>query len=200
MNKNSKIIIGIIAGVLALCICICVGGWIALKLSGKALQEVMIKDSPEEAAAAAKNIIDYEPPSGYQEESAFNMGFMQMVTIADSVPEDRNNARPIILITSMPSDIEVDEEEVRLRIQLSMRESAGNQGYEMELVDEQEITIRDQQVSLLIYEGTDDTGNAMRQVVSGLFKGKNSLIMLFIGGSEANWNQEEIDSFIASIK
>jgi len=200
MSKNTKVILGIIAGVIALCICICVGGWLALKASGKVLQETMVQDTPEEAAAAAKEIIDYELPSGYQEEMAMNMGFMQMVTITDSQSTDTENARPVIMIASMSSDIEADEEELRLQIQLSMEKSSNRQGYDMELVGEQEVTIKGEQVNLMTYEGVDEKGNSMKQIVSGLFDGKNSQVMLFIMGQDSNWNQEEIDAFIASIK
>jgi len=200
MSKNTKIVLGIIGGMIALCICICVGGWIALKISGKVLQETMVQDTPEEAAATAKEIIDYKLPLGYQEQMAMNMGFMQMITIADSQSTDTENSRPIIMIASMSPNIEADEEEMRLQIQLSMQRSSNRQGYEMKLVEEKEVTIRGQQVSLMVYEGTDENGNPMKQIVSGLFDGKNSKVMLFIMGQESNWNQEEIDSFILSIK
>ena len=200
MSKNTKIVLGIVGGVTALCVCICVGGWIALKISGKVLQETMVQDTPEEAAATAKEIIDYKLPTGYQEQMAMNMGFIQMITIADTQSTDTENARPLIMIASMSSDIEADEEELRLQIQLSMQRSSNRQGYEMKLVEEQEVTISEQQVNLMIYEGVDEKGNPIKQIVSGLFDGKNSKVMLFIMGQESNWNQEEIDTFIASIK
>ena len=200
MSKNTKIVLGIVGGVTALCVCICVGGWIALKISGKVLQETIVQDTPEEAAATAKEIIDYKLPTGYQEQMAMNMGFIQMITIADTQSTDTENARPLIMIASMSSDIEADEEELRLQIQLSMQRSSNRQGYEMKLVEEQEVTISEQQVNLMIYEGVDEKGNPIKQIVSGLFDGKNSKVMLFIMGQESNWNQEEIDTFIASIK
>ena len=200
MSKNTKIVLGIVGGVTALCVCICVGGWIALKISGKVLQETIVQDTPEEAAATAKEIIDYKLPTGYQEQMAMNMGFIQMITIADTQSTDTENARPLIMIASMSSDIEADEEELRLQIQLSMQRSSNRQGYEMKLVEEQEVTIRGQQVNFMIYEGVDENSNPIKQIVSGLFEGKNSKVMLFIMGQESNWNQEEIDAFIASIK
>ena len=171
-----------------------------MKISGKVLQETIVQDTPEEAAATAKKIIDYKLPAGYQEQMAMNMGFMQMITIADTQSTDTENARPIIMIASMSSDIEADEEELRLQIQLSMQRSSNRQGYEMKLVEEQEVTIRGQQVNFMIYEGVDENSNPIKQIVSGLFEGKNSKVMLFIMGQESNWNQEEIDAFIASIK
>lgn len=200
MGKNTKIVLGIIAGVITLCVCICASGWIVLNISGKVLQETIFQDTSEEAAVAAKEIIDYKLPLGYQEQMAMNMGFMQMITIADFQSADMENARPLIMIASISSDIEVDEEEMRLQIQLSIQRSSNRQGYDMKLVEEQEVTVREQQVNLMIYEGTDENGNPMKQIVSGLFDGKNSKVMLFIMGQESNWNQEEIDAFIASIK
>ena len=81
-----------------------------------------------------------------------------------------------------------------------MKKSARNHDYDLKLVDEQQTTIRRQEVSLLIYEGTDSTGTPMRQVISRVFKGKTDMIMLLIIGIQSNWDQNEIDTFIKSIK
>ena len=109
----------------------------------------------------------------------------------------KGNKKPVIIIVSMRSYIDVDKEKIHLQI----RSSLDKQDYEMKLVDEQEIAIRGQKVPLLIYEGTDENGVLMKQVMSGFFEGKkNSKVMLFIAGEAAYWNQEEIDAFIESIK
>ena len=105
-----------------------------------------------------------------------------------------------IAMAGMPLTGEIDEEEMSLRIQLSMKRSMGNDGAEMHLVDEQKATIRGQEVTLLIYEGVSAEGIPMKQIVSGLFDGKNGMVMLFITGPEASWNQTEIDTFIESIQ
>lgn len=201
MNKNTKLVARILAGLLVLCICTCSGGWGALKIAGRMIQNAVIIDAPEEAALATRNMIDYELPAGYKEEGVINMGFVKMAFINDTTSDsEEETARPVFMIAAMPSDMPIDEEEIRLQIQLSVKKSARNHDYDLKLVDEQQTTIRGQEVSLLIYEGTDSTGTPMRQVVSGVFKGKTDMIMLLIIGVQSNWDQNEIDTFIKSIK
>ena len=64
MNKNKKIIIGIFASILILCICLCLGGWIVLHLGEKVLEKTMISDNPDPTKAKdlEKTIIEYGLP------------------------------------------------------------------------------------------------------------------------------------------
>lgn len=145
--------------------------------------------------------VDYKLPSDYYRAYSRYIGRMRFMHIVTNKSKLDRNDRPTIMIASMPSYVEVDEENIRLLIQLNMEWSSEKQNYEMKLIDEQEITIRGQKVSLLIYEGTDENGVHMKQVTSGLFEGKNnSKVILSIAGKVANWNQKEIDIFIESIK
>jgi len=140
--------------------------------------------------------VDYELPSNYYWVYSQYTGIMH-VSINKSKHNRAGIERPVIIIASTRSYIDVDKEKIHLQIQSSL----GKQDYEMKFVDEQEITIRGQKVSLLIYEGTDENGVLMKQVMSDFFEGKkNSKVMLSFEGKVANWNQEEIDAFIESIK
>lgn len=140
--------------------------------------------------------VDYKLPAAYYRVYSQYTGVMHVV-----INKSKHNISgidiPAILIASTRSYINVDKEKIRLRIQSSV----DTYYYETKLVDEQEVTIRGQKVSLFIYEGTDENGVHIKQVVSGFFEGKkNSKVMLFITGNVAHWNQKEIDAFIKSIK
>ncbi len=192
MNKKTKIIIAVVLGVFLLCIFACVGGWFGLKT----LEKSMIINDPQQAKAIAKNTIDYELPSGYQEETALNLGIMKMVMASDVASTEIATDRPLISIVSIPPNTDITEEQFQSQIQ----QSAINQGMSMILVEEQKVTINKQEVKLLIYKGVDEKGTAMKQVMSGVFEGKNGSVILLIVGREANWLQSEIDTFFKSIK
>jgi hypothetical protein len=48
-------------------------------------------------------------------------------------------------------------------------------------------------------EGTSDRGEQLRQI-SGLFQGRGGPTMLMVTGEANAWDQEMLDSFIASIR
>ena len=197
MEKKTKIVLGILAGLLVLGICACVGGWIALRGAGRVLEDQMMLDEPDRAGALARSLIDYDLPPGYQEQGAINMGLMQMIIIGVGGEGDSlDSSRPVIMIVGVPENMPMDEEEMALQIQQSMEE----ENLDMRLVEQSTTTIRGQEVPLLTYEGANDQGVEMRQLISGLFEGKKGSVMLMILGEESGWNQGEVDAFIDSIE
>jgi len=63
MNKNTKIVVGVVASLLTLVgICLCIGGRIALHVGEKVLEKTMIVDDPTEAENREKKIIEYGLP------------------------------------------------------------------------------------------------------------------------------------------
>jgi len=200
MSKNSKIIIGVIGGILVVILCACIGVWIFLQTTGKVIQETVMVDNPAEASALARSMIDYDLPPAYKEEMAINFLFMKMVMIAKDSAEANNPSQTVIMIAEMPFSDEVDEEQMRLQIQSQMKQTMQRQAWNVEFVGEKEITIRGQDVTLLFYEGVDETGEKVKQVVSSLFEGKNGQVMIWIAGSESGWDQSAIDYFVRSIR
>jgi len=196
MSKNAKIAIGVVIAIVVLCGCVCVAGFIVLQTTGKVLEESVVMDNPQESRDLAQSMLDYDLPPGYQEQGAFNVGFMKMVMITDS----SGIFSPFIMIAEMPSGLGVDEDLMRQQIEQSMQRSMGNRNFSVELVDEQDRTIRGQDVTMFVYAGTDSNGNQIKQVVSELFEGKNGSIMLMVVGEESGWNQTEIDAFLDSIR
>ena len=68
----------------------------------------------------------------------------------------------------------------------------------MEIVDVEKMTIRGKEVDVTTFEGTDDNGFVMRQVIA-TFPGKDGTAFLMIMGPAQTWDKEEIDQFIESI-
>jgi hypothetical protein len=61
------------------------------------------------------------------------------------------------------------------------------------------MTIRGTDVEVFIFEGSDESGDVMRQLIT-TFPGKGGTAMLMIMGTPQSWDQEELDTFIESIQ
>jgi hypothetical protein len=201
MSRNTKIILGIVGGLILLCICAVVGGLVALRYGGEAIARNLTTDDPAAAAAAAGEMVDYTLPAGYQEQASVNILVGQMVMIHDGTNLEDTSGRPVILFLqlSIPSGT-VDPDQMRAQMQQSMRQSMQRNDFELQLVDQQDTTIRGQDVTLFIYEGENGDGLRIRQVMSDMFEGKSGSLFLLMTGAVDAWDQAEIDAFISSIR
>jgi phosphate/sulfate permease len=154
------------------------------------------KVDPEAAAKAAHEIVDsYELPAGYQERMAMNIMLYSFVMIG---PDDTaNTSGPIIMLAQFQTG--VDQEQMEQQLRQSMEQQSGNRGMDMHLVEVKKMTIRGDETDVAIYEGSDQSGNTLRQLLAS-FPGKNGTAMLMIMGDAQEWDQTVIDNFINSIK
>ena len=60
------------------------------------------------------------------------------------------------------------------------------------------MTIRGEDVEVTTYEGTDNNGFTMRQLIT-TFPGKDGTAMLMVMGAAQAWNEQEINKFVESI-
>ena len=151
---------------------------------------------PAEAAKAAHEIVDsYELPAGYQERMAMNIMFYSFVMIG---PENSANG-PIIMLAQFASGSGVSQEQMEQQLRQSFEQQAGNRGMDMHLVEAKKMTIRGNESEVAIYEGTDQSGNTVRQLITS-FPGKGGTAMLMIMGDAQDWDQTVVDNFINSIK
>ena len=194
MSRNTKIALGIIGGIVVLCTCISVLGFFALRQFGQNFGENAIAENPEDAKALAESMIDYDLPPGYAEEGGFNMFFAKMVFI-----EDATAYGPTIMLTQYLTAAYANDPQMQQQLQEQMVKSFGTGDTDFTLVGEKVVTIRDQEVTFLIYEG-ESYGTQMRQMFSIPFEGKSGTIMVMIMGTVEGWNEEEIDAFLESLR
>ncbi len=67
------------------------------------------------------------------------------------------------------------------------------------MVGTQKTTVRGQPVTLRLFEGTDENGRQVRQVVCR-FAGKSGDVLLGIVASRESWDQAMVDGFLGSIR
>jgi hypothetical protein len=84
------------------------------------------------------------------------------------------------------------------QLRQSLEQQSGRRRLQLKLVDVKKMTIRGEEVDVATYEGTDDNGFVMRQLIT-TFPGKDGTAMLMIMGAAQAWDQKEIDTFIESI-
>lgn len=196
-NKNNNKWIWIGLGAAAL-FCLCAIG-VAVFLFARVGQQVAkgVKTDPEEASKAAHAIVDYELPAGYQERMSMDFMVYSMVMIGpDSSDSSTDRAKPIIMLAQFQAMGNQQQMEQQLR--QSFEQQSGRRGLKLKLVDVKKMTIRGEEVDVATYEGTDDNGFVMRQIIT-TFPGKDGTAMLMIMGAAQAWDQEEIDTFIKSI-
>jgi len=196
-KKNNKWIwIGLGAAVL---FCLCAIG-VAVFTFARVGQQVRegVKDDPEEVAAAARAIADYDLPAGYEEKVAMDILFYTMVMIG---PETSGSSVPVIepVIMLAQFDAVGNQQQMEQQVRQSFEQQAGRRGLKMEIVDVQKKTIRGEEVEVVTYEGSDESGNTIRQMVAS-FPGKGGTAMVMIMGSPEGWDTKEIDAFIESIR
>lgn len=194
MSRNTKIIIGIIVGLVVVCICAGgIGAFFLLRTAGNVMEQATMTE-PDQIAEVAQAIAKYDLPPGYSEQFGMSLFGFDVVGFGPS-----SGSGQAIMMMQFPSGIGMDQEQMEQQLQQSMQQQFGRQDFNLSVVDETTTTIRDQPVTLTVREGTDNDGNAMRQV-SGVFSGQDGPVLLMIMGAPQNWDQGAIDSFIGSIR
>jgi hypothetical protein len=192
-NKNRGLWIGLGAAAL-FCLCaVVVAGFILMQV-GRQVQEGFETD-PEAASEAAHAIVDYELPPGYQERISMNFLVYTFVMIGPENTETTN--QPLIMLAQF-DPVGTSQEQMEQQIRQSFEQQAGQRGLDMQLVEVENRIIRGEEVEVTTYEGSDRSGDVVRQLITS-FPGKDGIAMLMIMGPAQGWDEQVIDDFIASI-
>ena len=194
-NHNKRIWIGLGAAAL---FCLCAVGVAALVFIriGQQFREGM-KTDPQGASDAAHAIADYELPEGYQERIAMDFFAYTMVMIGPETSNTPSSAgKPMIMLAQF--QVATNQQQMEEQMRRSFAQQAGWRGLRMEVVDVRKMTLRGEEVDVTTFEGTDESGFVLRQVIA-TFPGKDGTALLMIMGPAQTWDEEEIDRFIESI-
>lgn len=194
-NNNKWIWIGLGSAAL---FCLCAVGVAVLVFMriGQQFKEGM-KTDPEGASKAAHAIADYELPEGYEERIAMDFFAYTMVMMGPkSAANPSSTAGPMIMLAQF--QVATNQQQMEEQMRRSFEQQSGRRGLKMEVVDVKKMTIRGQEVDVTTFEGKDDNGFVMRQVLA-TFPGKDGTALLMIMGLAQTWDEAEIDQFIESI-
>jgi hypothetical protein len=147
------------------------------------------------ANQAARALIDFDLPPGYQPEKVLKLtgGAADAIIIVNQVhPSD------LIFIAQTPDGI-LAHDEWRTRYEERGAQAIADQLYDTETISTTTTMIRGQPTTLRLLEGTDMNGQAVKQLAC-MFKGKSGEILLVMVASQATWDQAVVDNFLDSIR
>lgn len=171
-----------------LCLCLVTFG----STIGHEIRKLAWKNDPVKAAEIARSLASYNLPSGYQEKSYFQtMGISQVIL----APLDSNDGMTILLVQPGMS---LNDEEIATEMQDAWAKDVGLHTYKTSLTSNETTILCGQDATLSYREGKDETGQAVRQLITG-FYGKTGWTVLVIVGQMESWNQNLVDEFLQSL-
>lgn len=198
MNKTLKVILIIILVLVVLCCCV----GTALAVTGVVSMGTIMKnieanttEKPEEVAVIASDIADFDVPAGF--DKPFGMKFASFA-FAGYLSSTTNAS---IMVAQLPQNLNINVEDILKSIQ----EKSGQgqvtvNGGEMKSVEDRPVTIRGQQTTLVIKEGQSSEGQTTR-VGTVAFTGKQgSPAIMLISSPADSWDDNMVNTLIASFK
>jgi hypothetical protein len=198
MNKTTKIILIVIGSLLVLCACasavlLGTGAWSLGKLVQFA--ENNTTENPQKVAQIASEIAAFDIPEGFNKQYGMKFGELSLVQYMT------DNERTVIFVTQFPAGTSINVDEMMRQIQQnSRRENRAWYGMTTALVEQKPVTIRGQETTMSISEGTNDQGMLYR-MASAEFQGngKGPAVVMIVGPAD-EWDIKTFESLIASIQ
>lgn len=191
MSRNTKIILGVVGGLLAVCCVVAVVAIFFVQRAGQQLAEGF--DNPEAAADTAADIVDYTLPPGF-----FVEGGVSILGI-DTVVMSGESNDSVIMLMSFPQMFAGNEAEMQQQMEQSMAENFGQEGVTLQFVEARETVINDTPTTVNIYEGSNENGTPIRQATA-IFESKTGKpSMLMVIAPTSRWDTSDLDGFIDSL-
>lgn len=190
MNRTTKIIVGVIAGVLILCFGCAMSGILLFNISSRTIER-SIQTSSGSVTEIGSDIAEYDLPAGFGEGYAAQAADFSMVAYLGK------DGHSHIYFLQLPAYLNLDEAEIRQRMQQA--QESGDLPEELKVVETQTGVIRGQEIELVVSEGNNHEGQSYRQV-SGVFRGKGGQAMVVFEAPVEAWDQAMVDAFLDSIQ
>ena len=188
MNRNSKLLLTLIGGLMVLCLCLAGAGYVALRATGWAITEVVESDQAT-VARVSDSIVDYTLPAGFDEGYAVDIADYSLVS------HTAVDGRTHLYLMQGPAGLELERAELEQQIG---DVTGGNDWAEVTVMAQRPCQIRGEATTLVISEGLSHDGQRYRSA-SALFTGNKGPALVNISGPAASWDQVMVDQFIESL-
>ena len=158
------------------------------------IQAPMWKTDSQLAMQAARSMVDYDLPADYQESQVLRIQDQNAAVII----AHRERPDELIFIEHVQEGI-IGNDEWRATYETRLSGEMGLRRYTTQPVGTQKTTVRGQPTTLRLFEGTDENGRKIRQVVCG-FGGKSGDLLMAIVAGQDTWDQALVDRFLQSIR
>lgn len=186
MSRNTKIGLAIVAAIIVMGICACVG---AVLLMGRGLSQVVVTD-PQKIEELRQQLVDYDLPEGFSESG------MNFMTVQGIIMMNISADPQTIFLFGMPTTSgDVTQEEIDQAVKQA---GQSDSSVDWKTVDTTPVEIMGQTVELTTQEGESSGTLHRRQQCA--FTGRKGVVILMFIGTASGWDQEMVDTFIASIR
>lgn len=158
------------------------------------IQAPFWKTDAQLAAQAARSMMDYDLPPDYQESQVLQIQSQYAAVII----AHRQRPDDMIFIEHVQEGI-MGNDEWRASYETRLSREIGLRRFTTQAVGTQKATVRGQPTTLRLFEGTDEDGRKIRQVVCG-FDGKSGDLLMAIVAGQDTWDQALVDRFLQSIR
>ena len=197
MDKTTRNILLAIGSLLLVCGCIsavilATGVWTFGRVVNWTEQSV--SESPEVAVSVGSEIADFEIPEGFGSPYSVHFGDVTMVGYQSE------NGKSHILLAQFPQGTSINVDEMLREIsEYSDDPHSIWYGTETTLIEQKTVTIRGEETTLNISEGTSSEGSTYRSATA-TFEGQGGPALVLVAAPVDEWDAEMVDSFIESIQ
>jgi hypothetical protein len=198
MDKTTKTTLIVIGSLLLICACgaaalLVTGAWSLGRLVNWADQNTT--ENRQEVAQIASGIASFQVPEGFNTQFGMKLGDFSMVQYMTS------DEQTIIFVTQFPAGTSINPDEMMRQIQKNSRNPQSVwYNTDTALVEQKPVTIRGQETTLSVSEGTNEQGMLYR-VANAKFQGdgKGPALFLIVGPAD-QWDIQLAEEFISSIE
>lgn len=149
----------------------------------------------EEAGAKAAQIAEFDVPAGFSPQVGMDMGGMVMVGYNNADESSH------IFIIQAPESANMTTADLEQSLRDALASSGGTGAAETVTAEEIALTIRGEQVTGTIGNGTSQGGEGPTvRVLTVPFTGDGGPALLLYQTPESEWDQAEVDAFLASFR
>jgi hypothetical protein len=198
MNQTTKTILIIIGSLLILCAC----GAAVLMGTGLwgfgrfvAFADNSTTEDPQEVAQLASEIADFDVPEMFTKQYGMKIATFSMVQYMNS-SEDT-----FLFLTQFPAGTSINPDEMMREIQNNSRNPNSTwYNNDTHIVEEKPVTIRGEETTLSISEGTSEQG-VLYRLANAKFQGNGEGPAVFmIVGPADEWDSQLVEDLLASIQ
>lgn len=191
MNTTVKVIIGVVAAGILLCLLLGAAGLILFNWTGRQVSRT-IQIDPVQITEIGGTIADYDLPAGFEN------AYSQQIAGFDLVAYNGVDGHSHLYFFQLPQGIHVDMDEIKSQLDQATGEQT-KIDIRSRVVDQVPVTIRGEQTTLVISEGTNSEGLTYR-TASVVFQGNGGQALVVFERPTSSWDQAEVAAFLASIR
>jgi hypothetical protein len=197
MDKSTRNTLIGIGSILLVCGCItavifATGLWSFSRFVNWA--EESVSESPDVAVRVGSEIADFEIPTGFGSPYSVHFGDVTMVGYQSE------NGNSHILLAQFPEGTSINVDEMLKEIS-EYSDDPNSTWYKTEttLVEQKPVSIRGQETTLNISEGTSSEGITYRSATA-TFQGRGGPALVLVAAPIDEWDMEAVETFVASIE